>query len=49
MAWVISHPAITTVVQECVCSSELEDNIKATNWFLGQEELAQIELLLNMN
>lgn len=49
MAWVISHLAITTVVQECAGLSELEENVKAANWGLSQEELAQIELLLNMN
>ncbi len=49
IAWVISHPAITTIVQECTCVSELDENIKALNWSISQEELAQIELLLNMN
>lgn len=49
MAWVISHPAITTIVHECTCFNELEENIKALNWLLSQEELAQIELLLTMN
>ncbi|MBN2088688.1 aldo/keto reductase [candidate division KSB1 bacterium] len=49
IAWVVSHPAISTIVQECASSNELEENLKAMNWSLSQEELAQIELLLNMN
>jgi len=48
IAWVLSHPAITSVVCDAQSPEKIKEYIKAINWKLNQEELAQIELLYNI-
>jgi aryl-alcohol dehydrogenase-like predicted oxidoreductase len=48
MAWVLAHTAVTTTISEATSPEEISLHEKATEWILDQEELAKIELLMNV-
>lgn len=48
IAWILAHTAVTSTITEVFTPAEIESHVKATDWNLDQEELAQIELLMNV-
>lgn len=48
LAWVLAHTAVSITVAEAKTPEEISTHKQAVEWTLDQEELAQIELLMNV-
>ena len=45
-SWLAQQPAVSSVIAGATSVEQIESNVKATDWILTEEELAQIEDLL---
>lgn len=43
ISWLLSHPFISSVIAGATSPEQIDENIRATNWRLTKEEIAQIE------
>lgn len=47
MSWLLSRPQVTSVIAGATRPEQLEQNVKAGNWSLSAEELAEIDAITN--
>jgi aryl-alcohol dehydrogenase-like predicted oxidoreductase len=45
LRWTISHPAISTALVGCRTVAEVEDNVGAIGWSIGEADLAEIDAI----
>jgi len=43
VAWLLSHPWLSTVIAGATRPEQLDANLAGTNWKLTEEEVAQVE------
>jgi myo-inositol catabolism protein IolS len=43
LRWAISHPAVSTALVGCRTVTEVEDNVGAVGWSIGDEDLAEMD------
>jgi aryl-alcohol dehydrogenase-like predicted oxidoreductase len=43
LRWAISHPAVSTALVGCRTVTEVEDNVGAIGWAIGDDDLAEID------
>ena len=45
LRWAISHPAVSTALVGCRTVAEVEDNVGAIGWSIGDDDLAEIDAI----
>ena len=45
MSWLASRPAVASIIAGATAPEQLEQNVRAVDWVLTQEELAEIDRL----
>jgi aryl-alcohol dehydrogenase-like predicted oxidoreductase len=46
IAWILRRPEITSAITGPRVPSEIEDNVKGSDWELAKEDIAAVEKLL---
>ena len=46
IAWLLAHPEVSSVIAGATRPEQVEDNVKAGQWTLSQDEMAEIERLV---
>jgi aryl-alcohol dehydrogenase-like predicted oxidoreductase len=47
-AWLLSHPAVCSVISGATKASQIEENAKAADWSLSDEEAAEVNTVLDV-
>ena len=47
LRWAVSHPAVSTALVGCRTVAEVEDNVGAVGWTIGDDDLAEIDAIFD--